>query len=177
MTTTNYFDGISTLDELKKAYRKAAFENHPDKGGNAETMAAINNEYDKVFAELKANERNTEGRAEAEKAGEAWENISPDDITGDDGYKAIIELLLHIDQNITIELCGAWLWISGATREHKDELKAAGCWWACKKKMWYWRPSDAKVYHNRRNHSMDYIRAKYGSATVRKEEEKRRLSA
>ena len=38
---------------------------------------------------------------------------------------------------VSVELCGAWLWIGGETKEHKDILKNAGFKWANKKKMWY----------------------------------------
>lgn len=44
-----YFSNCRTLDELKKEYRRLAMLNHPDRGGDDETMKAINNEYDAVF--------------------------------------------------------------------------------------------------------------------------------
>lgn len=44
-----YFNTCHTLDELKKEYRRLAMENHPDRGGDAETMKAINAEYDNLF--------------------------------------------------------------------------------------------------------------------------------
>ena len=44
--TIKFFTGVKTYDELRKRYKKLAFENHPDRGGNTETMKAINNEYD-----------------------------------------------------------------------------------------------------------------------------------
>lgn len=44
-----YFTNCTTLDELKKEYRRLAMLNHPDRGGDEETMKAINNEYDAVF--------------------------------------------------------------------------------------------------------------------------------
>ena len=174
---TRFFENVNNLSELKKAYRAAAFANHPDRGGDAKTMADINADYDELFSRLKAKERNDEARQQAEKTGEQAETINPDDIDGDDGYKIIIELLLHLDENINIELCGGWLWISGATREIKDQLKAAGCYWAPKKKMWYWRPADYKCHGNRKAHSMNYIRSKYGSTAVNKDSEKKQLSA
>lgn len=43
-----YFASCRTLDELKKEYRRLAMLNHPDRGGDEETMKAINNEYDAV---------------------------------------------------------------------------------------------------------------------------------
>ena len=36
----------ATADEIKKAYRKKAMANHPDRGGNAETFKQINEAYD-----------------------------------------------------------------------------------------------------------------------------------
>jgi len=41
-----YFDGICTLDELKKAYRELALANHLDRGGDTAVMQATNAEYD-----------------------------------------------------------------------------------------------------------------------------------
>lgn len=41
-----YFDGICTLEELKKVYRELALANHPDRGGDTVVMQAINVEYD-----------------------------------------------------------------------------------------------------------------------------------
>jgi DnaJ homolog subfamily A member 2 len=43
---TRYYDvlGVSkdaSLDDLKKAYRKAAMKNHPDKGGDPEKVSSF----------------------------------------------------------------------------------------------------------------------------------------
>ena len=48
-----YFTNITTLDELKKAYRRLAMQYHPDCGGDEETMKAINAEHDALFEQLK----------------------------------------------------------------------------------------------------------------------------
>lgn len=79
-------------------------------------------------------------------------------------FIAVIAKLLSIP-GIIIELCGSWVWVSGETREHKDEIKAAGCFWAKKKGMWYWRC--AKDAHHGKSHaSMAGIRRKYGSERI-----------
>ena len=46
-----YFTTCTTLDELKKEYRRLAMANHPDRGGDEATMKAINAEYASRFIE------------------------------------------------------------------------------------------------------------------------------
>ena len=43
------FDNINSLDELRKAYRAAAFAAHPDHGGSTEAMQEVNAAYEKRF--------------------------------------------------------------------------------------------------------------------------------
>lgn len=69
---------------------------------------------------------------------------------------------------LVLEICGRWLWVSGNTKENKEELKAAGLRWAKKKQMWYYhRPEDST--YGRRTKSMSYIRMKYGSRKLDEE--------
>jgi hypothetical protein len=42
----------TTPEELRRRYRQLSREHHPDKGGNNETQAQINTEYEKALAEL-----------------------------------------------------------------------------------------------------------------------------
>lgn len=144
-----YFNACKTLDELKKEYRRLAMLHHPDRGGNLETMKAINDEHDRVFEILKAQHNATakEDRQTTETAEE---------------FRDIIDLLLKLD-GLTVELCGSWLWISGETMQHKEALKAAGCRWSANKKMWYWRHAEDGARRSRGGHSINRIRAKYGS--------------
>lgn len=44
-----YFKNVSSFDDLKAQYRTLAKKNHPDAGGDSETMKAINKEYDTLF--------------------------------------------------------------------------------------------------------------------------------
>ena len=66
---------------------------------------------------------------------------------------------------LTIEIVGEWVWVSGDTKPHKDKLKEFGLIWARKKKMWFWRHPDSRVF-NRRETDMDKIRLKYGVVAV-----------
>jgi len=145
-----YFRNCNTLDELKKEYRRLSMIHHPDRGGDPEVMKAINAEHDEVFEVLKKQHNATHD--EQHQTTEAPEE-----------FRHIIDLLIRLD-GLTVELCGSWLWIGGNTKEHKDELKGAGCRWASKKGLWYWRhPEDGCYHRGRKSKTMSQIRFKYGS--------------
>ncbi len=146
---TNFFASCKTLDELKAEYRKAAFANHPDRGGNPETMKRINADHDARFEQLKR-----EHNAAADEQNQTTETAEE--------FRSVIEALLSLD-GLNVELCGRWLWISGDTKAHKDALKAAGCRWSNNKKMWYWRHQEDGAKWHKGNATMGDIRNKYGS--------------
>lgn len=148
-----YFDNCTNLDELKKAYRAAAMANHPDHGGDEETMKAINNEYAARFEVLKAAHNATAD--EYHQTTEAPEE-----------FVEIVAKLSKLD-GLEIELCGSWLWISGKTKENKDALKEAGCHWSKSKAKWYWHHEEEGRRWHKRDYSMQEIRSKYGSSTIR----------
>lgn len=101
-------------------------------------------------------------------ARDALEGFAGDVDPGDAaGYgDALAEALASIIglPGLSIEICGAWAWIGGDTRTHKDALKAAGCRWAPAKKLWYYRPEGWRAYKRGAESNMDEIRAKYGSS-------------
>ena len=146
-----YFQNCHSLDELKKEYRRLAMLNHPDMGGDAETMKAINNEYEQAQETLKSrhNAENPE-RQTTETAAE---------------YINIINALIHM-HGLTIELCGSWLWIGGDTYANRDALKSAGCRWSSGKKLWYWHHSEDGSYFRRGTKTIGEIRARYGSYVI-----------
>jgi len=153
---TNYFANVNTLNDLKKEYRNLARIYHPDTGSAQASnaiMAEINAEYDALFARLKA--------AHNAAAAEEGSTVHATTETPEE-FRAVVEALLKLD-GLTVELCGAWLWISGDTRRHKEALKAAGCRWSASKKMWYWRHAEDGAHWSRGKSSISDIRNKYGS--------------
>lgn len=154
----NYFVGITNMQDLKLRYRELAKRFHPDLNPDAgdEVMQHINAQYDDLAATMarttpQGNPATPQEECDARDIAQA--------------YREIIMRIISID-GLTIELCGTWIWISGETYEHRAELKASGLYWSAKKSMWYWRPQEEAQHFNRRAHTMDYIRAKYGSAKV-----------
>lgn len=146
-----FFKAIETLEELKRQYRELAMKNHPDRGGDVEVMKAINNEYDKLFAQVKDTHKNKEG--------ETYTKETPETATE---FKDIIDKLIKM-QGVEIEVIGCFLWLSGNTKEHKDAIKALGFRWHSKKKMWYKAPEGYKRW-GKKEYSMNEIRGMYGTS-------------
>ena len=158
-----YFKNVDCIEELKKQYFKLAKENHSDiNGGDDEAMKEINNEYSELFKKYKDVHRSIKEDSEPTYTSQTATAEEAADFIG------IVRELLKMKLNV--ELCGRWLWISGDTRARKDELKALGCKWAAKKKMWSWHyPEDG--CHSKGKKSMADIRKIYGSLGFNFEEQ------
>jgi len=148
---TNEFKNVTGINEAKKIYKTLAKKLHPDVGGTDEEFKILNNVYND-FIEHKI----------------YFSNDSKVDLE----LEKIISKILHYE-NITIELVGSWIWISGDTKAIKDTLKELNFKWASKKKMWYYGEMRGK---NPKQKSMDEIKSKYGCQTV-KTKEKRRIAS
>lgn len=151
-----YFKKVKSYSDLKSQFKTLLKANHPDNGGSVEIMQEINAEYDKLFKVLPKDStestKSTTGAADASTSG--------DGVT--DAMRAVLEKLAGL-AGITIEICGSWVWVSGDTYPVKDIIKAAGCFFSSKKKMWYWR-EEKEGWHGRRGGAdMATIRLKYGS--------------
>ena len=53
-----FIKDVTTLEELKRVYKKLALKYHPDMGGTDKEMAQINNEYEALFDKLKNTHKN-----------------------------------------------------------------------------------------------------------------------
>lgn len=126
-----FFQSVTTLEELKKQYRKLALKHHPDRGGNEQDFIELKAEYDRLFKRL------NEGEAVA------------------DTYKNIIDSLINYD--LEIEIIGSWVWVTGNTFPIKQKLKELGFQWASKKKAWYWYEGEYQRKH-RQQYTLDEIR-------------------
>lgn len=152
-----YFTATN-LNELKVQYRRLAMEHHPDRGGDAEIMKAINNEHDDLFKKLSSAHNDA-------AAADATRKTRPTTETPEE-FRKIIDILLHMD-GLEVELCGAWLWIGGNTKGNREGLKRAGCKWSASKQLWYWHHQEAGSPWHSGKSSMSKIRRKYGSQLFR----------
>jgi hypothetical protein len=144
----NEFKGVEGINEAKKIYKTLAKKLHPDMdGGDEESFKLLNAIYNDLIEH---------------------KIYFSNDIKIDIELEKIISLILHFE-NITIELVGSWVWVSGDTREIKDKLKELGFKWASKKKMWFYGEMKGR---NPQEKSMEEIKSKYGSETLKTKEKK-----
>ncbi len=165
-----YFNNVNTLEELRKQYKELLKKFHPDNpNGSTEATQEVNAEYDKLFKVLKdRHEHNTKQTGNNNKSN--YDNMKYD-FSEDEKLREVLQAIIHLS-DITIEVCGSWIWISGNTYNHRGELKEHGFKFASKKKQWYWH-SEAFKKKGKKTLSMNDIRNYYGSTEIQTEEIKR----
>ncbi|MGM0622153.1 MAG: J domain-containing protein [Bacteroidota bacterium] len=151
-----WFKNIKDLQELRKLYRKLAVQYHPDKGGDTAAMQEINNEYDTLSRVL------INSNANFSEERKVYETEASEEL------REMIANVIFLP-NITIEIIGSWLWITGETKAIKEQLKEHGFRFSPKKTAWYWHHGEYRKI-GKKQFDMDDIRQMWGSATVEKEE-------
>ena len=148
-------ENIKTLEELKKAYHRLCLKLHPDVGGSDEEMKILNAEYEQLFERVKNIHVNKDGETYEKETQETPQE-----------FQSLIAELLKLD-GIEIEIIGCFVWVSGNTKPHKEQLKALGFRWHSKKKCWYKSPDN---YHRwgGGEYSMDDIRMMYTTIKVKR---------
>jgi hypothetical protein len=153
----HYFTDCQSLEEAKSLYKKLARQHHPDLGGDTRTMQEINAQYATFQANfVRTSERARQQQAHAEGKKTAADYHDLDEVA--ETLRVKIEAVLNM--GLDVELCGLWLWVTGDTKPHKEELKALGFRWSPHKTAWYY---PAVPSFNRIPRSMDDIRQMHGS--------------
>ena len=142
------FKGVEGINEAKKIYKNLAKKLHPDmEGGSEESFKILNAIYTDLIEH---------------------KIYFSNDFKIDIELEKVISLILHFE-NITIELVGSWVWVSGDTKEIKEKLKELGFKWASKKKMWFYGQMKGR---NPQEKSMEEIKSKYGSEILKSKAKK-----
>ncbi len=140
-----------TEEIVRKAYHQACFKFHPDRNpAGVEMMKLINEAKDSLKGATYPIE---------------YKNESGYDY-GSDINEALNKIIRLND--LKIEVCGSWVWVSGSTKEHWPILKEAGFLYSPPKKMVYFRPEYSKRRRYKKDGlSIDEIRSKYGSNNIK----------
>jgi len=152
---TQFFEHVTTLDELRKEYHRLAFIHHPDKGGDTKTMQTLNDEYERLsFLLINSNEDFDQSRKE-------WEMELSEAIQ--EKLDKIISLA-----GIEIELIGNWLWVSGNTFSVRNILKQEGFFFSHPKAAWYFHQG-TYIKKSGVILSMDEMRKLWGQQKIQSE--------
>ncbi|MEM6734668.1 MAG: hypothetical protein AAF620_01240 [Bacteroidota bacterium] len=151
MSRPNFFKDCTTLDEARKTYYKLAKQHHPNKGGDHETFVEIGNQF-KAFRP---------GTKKYENEFNDWNAAL---------FSDILNQLMQIT-DITIEVCGSWLWIGGNTKPNAAKIKSIDVGefykrgFSRSKSMWYFSP---KGYRKRSKNELtiDEIRGLYDHTVI-----------
>lgn len=162
-----YFKNVQTLEELRKQYKDLLKKYHPDNGGSEDTTKAINIEYERLFKILKNNhdsrQHNTRSNNTTGNKESSYDNMKYD-FAEDSLLREMLQKVIYFS-DITIEIIGNWIWLSGNTYQYRKEFKELGFKFAGQKKSWYWH-SEAFRKRSHKRLSMDDIRDYYGSTEV-----------
>ena len=155
-----YFKTCKSVEECKKLYKKLAFKHHPDRGGDLDTMKAINAEFDYVMENniFKSSKKDT--KKDTKKDYDFFSIL----------FKDIISALVRLD-GLEIEITGCFIWVTGNTYPQKDIIKSLGFRYSKNKKAWYIAPPEyfAQKRSYKKSYSMNDIRSKYGSTRFESE--------
>lgn len=153
----------ATLEELRAEFKKLVLKHHPDRGGDTETMKALNGAYSsetqRIIRGESAKSEREDGKAWSEKKQTYYADLN-------EKLRAVLEKLLVID-GIEVELRGFWFWIHGdeaVTRANKERFKEIGCSWHRNKGQWIYAGVPSK---SRGKTSHESIKATYGSTTFK----------
>lgn len=160
----NFFEGYdtSTIEALKKAYKRLCKQYHPDNGGSTLDMQMLNAQYDELFKRVKNVHISSDGTTYEKETTEQSNE-----------FRTIIEKIICFDMDI--EIIGAWIWCFNCY-QYKDELKKLGFTYASRKKAWIWH-SKNDVSTNKHRMTLDEIKSLHGCESVKQRNEKRLLHA
>ena len=154
-----YLKQATNLQELKKLYFELSKKYHPDiTQDDGEIMKQINNEYDYLKTILK-NATDTKKGSEESTASM-------------DAFKDIINKII-IYPNITIEIIGYWLWISGkGTFTIKDDVlyNELHCKYSKPQKKFYWFNGIENQEYKPKGGHLNKAIEKYGIHKIQSEE-------
>ena len=152
-----WFNGIHTAEQAKQKYHELAKRLHPDNGGNPEEFKEMQAEFSKLWKRVKDIHVSSDGK---EYRKESTEDARI--------YMDIVDAVLKM-KNVSLELCGTWLWATGKTYPYKEEFRNMGFIWSKSKRAWYYTP-EGFTGKRKGYYSLDEIRKTYGSEKFEKKD-------
>lgn len=153
-----YFSNCATSEQVKIRFKELAKKLHPDCGGDAQEFKAMMQEYKIAFDRYKNIHESADGSTYEKESKENAE-----------WFANIINQIVTMKE-VTIEIIGSWIWITGKTYPYREQIKQAGFSWSKSKKAWYYTDHKYCSYHH--HSTLEQIRNKFGSQIIEQEEMK-----
>ena len=137
-----------TIAGLKSSFREQAFKYHPDRNPHGLEMMKIINAANTLLQEQAT----------------YWISESSDSYYRHDNPSITEEMdevldILQKFKDITVEIIGTWIWVSGTTEPYEDALKHMGFWYSPKREAYYWKPADWKPVDKKgKDYTMEDLR-------------------
>lgn len=118
-----------TLEDLKRVYSDEYSEVRYD----VDLLKDLDLAYEDSFDAVRCLHRTKGGKVYSTESAANHETVG--------FFPEFVEAISNMsDVWFTIE--GTWMWVSGNTKPHREELKRLGLRWAPKRKMWYKKPAE-----------------------------------
>ena len=118
-----------TLEDLKRVYADEYSEVRYD----VDLLKDLNLAYEDNFDAVRCMHRT--------KGGKVYSTESAPNHEGVAWFPEFVEAISNM-KDVEYNIEGTWLWVSGNTKPHREELKRLGLRWAPKRKMWYKKPAE-----------------------------------
>lgn len=158
MASHQYFAQCTTVEQIKAAYKKLAFQHHPDLGGDTATMQLINAQYEAALRGVDGQESvGSDGHVHRYKYSRETEQKLMEKIS---------QLIALKMEGVDVYLIGTWLWVQGDTKPYKTQLgrDGAGLRWHSTRGCWYYNPTEGRYFGS--NKSLGELAATYGVEKV-----------
>lgn len=161
-TFSDLFSFCSTVEAVKKTYREQALRFHPDTASPDASAEAFNYLNEAYLDALKARDNEScvgdDGKTHTYRYNAEQES----------GAMAVIADLLRLRMtDVDILLIGSWVWVIGATKPHKEQIKGIGkasetysCDWHKERVCWYFKPTNYRSFSS--NADLGTLAARYG---------------
>lgn len=123
------FESCETLEDLKRVYS----DEYSEAYYSVNSLANLRRAYEHKFDDVKCLHRTKGGKVYSTESAANHETV---------GYfPEFVEAISNME-DVYYNIEGTWLWVSGDTKPHREELKRLGLRWAPRRKAWYKKPAE-----------------------------------
>lgn len=154
----NPFSKATTETECKEIYREL-FKAH---SSNREAMVTINAQLKEAIEAIKAQPAPQQPAA-LPTTTTPTQPTKPAPIPAADKLEAAKAIAAKVSTlpGLSVEIAGTWVWVTGDTKQQKDQLRSFSFKYSPKKSAWYWH--NGPFFRSKNNLPLEQIRVKYGS--------------